>query len=1016
MVEVEEAEQTDLNPTEELLDAIWRFAGELRPDVLNADGSLSDVHPAKRCVSFAEEIIKKCATQSPSDSESKSGAPVYVHIFEGEHLSGSQGNSTVELAFAASNQPEMLWDTIAARFLELASSVLTSQQMQTVVEENGKPIVVYAVPTMCYTECHGVIICEVPATQKLGPKGISVLKALSQSFAQITQYREQQFRSMMVNEALTALDVAARGSSDNVTRRVCELMMEVVPCEKIFLWIADEREELLTLKSMDDETPSTSTAKMDTSTPAGYCAVNKKALNVSHLSKDARFKRLPNSVEGNARATLCLPVTDTDNHLVAVLQLVDKLSPKKIKEKLKAESLKEQTQSAPIGKASASFARKSLAAKSQPLDRSSVIVGPGGNIASGDAAVPFAKMDEDHALALSGSVAIAIRLSGLLTTLRQRNRTATALRLMLEGLYMAKSVPQLVTQIRSKVKDVLMCDRVTFYFVDTMGDELWSTPSEDTPFGIRLKIGQGIAGNVAETKQTYRQNDVQADTTHNKESDQSNEYVTRSILTVALECSRTHRVLGVLQALNKDTSDDGVPGRFSLEDVEIMESLANELSVHLLRLEMETMAEKAVLDLKKGMEGTDEGEISQLESMLGEYHQYQLQRSDQLPSETLTNRRKKYTCANAEHGVGSVSLDLTRIMKGPPCPEPSSWEIPYFEMTEMQAGGLLAKGLNRFGLFDRYGMKSKSLLAFMEEAWKNYHNNEFHNFQHGLSTFHIGFLLLDEAGLNKYLRDIEVLSILIGGIGHDLDHPGTNNAFQIQSQSELAVLYNDISVLESHHAATLFKILAEAKEEQKGDIIEGLTQQERKEFRHVTLKAILATDMQHHGEHVQKARNFELGEDVNDSPPEERLAVVECIVHSADIGAQAMPVPVAQDWSLRVCAEFSSQAKTEAELGLVVTPFMTGLDDTKVRGKSQVGFVEYVMAPLWRNFSESLFPECKTFMTNLGENKHIFAEMAKGNLIEWKPVSKTAIEEESPTKEDAEPRRSEIGAELSEEK
>jgi hypothetical protein len=40
------------------------------------------------------------------------------------------------------------------------------------------------------------------------------------------------------------------------------------------------------------------------------------------------------------------------------------------------------------------------------------------------------------------------------------------------------------------------------------------------------------------------------------------------------------------------------------------------------------------------------------------------------------------------------------------------------------------------------------------------------------------------------------LVLLVGGLVHDIDHNGLNNNFHINSQSPLAVLYNDSSVLE----------------------------------------------------------------------------------------------------------------------------------------------------------------------------------------------------------------------------
>ena len=48
---------------------------------------------------------------------------------------------------------------------------------------------------------------------------------------------------------------------------------------------------------------------------------------------------------------------------------------------------------------------------------------------------------------------------------------------------------------------------------------------------------------------------------------------------------------------------------------------------------------------------------------------------------------------------------------------------------------------------------------------------------------------------------------MIASVAHDIGHPGVNNTFLINSNDELAIRYNDISVLENHHASSLFKIL-----------------------------------------------------------------------------------------------------------------------------------------------------------------------------------------------------------------
>jgi hypothetical protein len=54
------------------------------------------------------------------------------------------------------------------------------------------------------------------------------------------------------------------------------------------------------------------------------------------------------------------------------------------------------------------------------------------------------------------------------------------------------------------------------------------------------------------------------------------------------------------------------------------------------------------------------------------------------------------------------------------------------------------------------------------------------------------------------ISSFDLASLFISSAAHDVDHPGNNNVFEIKTKSKLATLYNDVSVLESHHAATFF--------------------------------------------------------------------------------------------------------------------------------------------------------------------------------------------------------------------
>jgi len=87
------------------------------------------------------------------------------------------------------------------------------------------------------------------------------------------------------------------------------------------------------------------------------------------------------------------------------------------------------------------------------------------------------------------------------------------------------------------------------------------------------------------------------------------------------------------------------------------------------------------------------------------------------------------------------------------------------------------------------------------ELKKNYRQNPFHNFVHALTVTHSLFVLLTVSEASEIFDAMDICGMLIAGMGHDTGHRGRTNAFEMASDSELSLVYNDKHVLENHHAS-----------------------------------------------------------------------------------------------------------------------------------------------------------------------------------------------------------------------
>ncbi|MBI3934530.1 MAG: PP2C family protein-serine/threonine phosphatase [Acidobacteria bacterium] len=123
---------------------------------------------------------------------------------------------------------------------------------------------------------------------------------------------------------------------------------------------------------------------------------------------------------------------------------------------------------------------------------------------------------------------------------------------------------ELILQVATKE---LGADRGTVWLLYPKEGELRARISQGLESRtLRLKIGQGLAGKVAETGETIRIEDAYNDPRFYQRMDAASGYRTRSMLCSAIR-NKTGEIIGVIQLLNK------VEGTFVLEDEVFLQAL-----------------------------------------------------------------------------------------------------------------------------------------------------------------------------------------------------------------------------------------------------------------------------------------------------------------------------------------------------------------------------------------------------------------------------------------------------------
>jgi len=230
--------------------------------------------------------------------------------------------------------------------------------------------------------------------------------------------------------------------------------------------------------------------------------------------------------------------------------------------------------------------------------------------------------------------------------------------------------------------------------------------------------------------------------------------------------------------------------------------------------------------------------------------------------------------------------------------------------------------------------------------------------------------MLTNGGFYSAVQPVEILALLLGGLCHDIAHPGTTNQYHIATCSELALRYNNMSVLENYHAAFTRRLLRRPE----NYIFDHMDKTQVRGFEDLLISVILATDMSTNFEHAAKFRRsmssvgrrpsqFGSGSGrmpVNAGSPvdlatdaismcghrESFFLLAQMLIKCADVSHCTKPWKIHKRFAEMICEEFYAQGDLERAANLPISPYMDRTIATNV-AKNQAGFFQFLVQPVW---------------------------------------------------------------------
>ncbi|XP_039195288.1 dual 3',5'-cyclic-AMP and -GMP phosphodiesterase 11A isoform X3 [Crotalus tigris] len=499
--------------------------------------------------------------------------------------------------------------------------------------------------------------------------------------------------------------------------------------------------------------------------------------------------------------------------------------------------------------------------------------------------IPFTDDDEKVMEMYLPFCGIAISNAQLFAASRKEYDRSRALLEVVNDLFEEQTdLEKIVKKIMHRAQTLLKCERCLVLLLDdiespevkfTKSFELMSPKciaDTENSFKDNLEkpsasysdwlVNNSIAELVASTGLPVNNSDAYQDPRFDAEIDQMSGFHIRSVLCVPI-WNNSHQIIGVAQVLNRL---DGKP--FDDADQRLFEAF--------------------VIFCGLGINNTIMYD--------------QVKKSWAKQSVALDVLSYHATCSKAE-------LDKFKTANIPLVSELGIDNV-HFDDFSLDMDTMITAALRMFmelGIVQKFRIDYETLCRWLLTVRKNYRMVLYHNWRHAFNVCQLMFAMLTTAGFQEILTEIEILALIVGCLCHDLDHRGTNNAFQAKIGSALAQLYGTSATLEHHHFNHAVMIL----QSEGHNIFANLSSKDYSDLMQLLKKSILATDLTLYFE--KRTEFFELVNkgDYNWNVKYQREVFRSMLMTACDLGAATKPWEISRQVAELVTSEFFEQGDRE---------------------------------------------------------------------------------------------------------